>query len=266
MIGGHERQYVVAPRPTALLAFGLTLADLATALERNNVERRRRLHRALRQPISRARAGPGRVARRRCARFASRRTTARRSSSATSPRSSIGKDLRTGAATMNGEEVVLGTVFMLMGENSRIVARAAADEARRDQRVAAGRPAARSRLRPHDAGRQNHRAPCARTSFEGALLVDRRAVRAARQPARGARDDARDSARRCCSRSRAWSRARISGNLMSLGALDFGLIVDGAVIIVENCLRRLGAAQRAAAAPLPLRAAARRSCAPRRPR
>jgi cobalt-zinc-cadmium resistance protein CzcA len=36
---------------------------------------------------------------------------------------------------------------------------------------------------------------------------------------------------------------RVSGNLMSLGALDFGLIVDGAVIIVENCLRRLAAAQ-----------------------
>ena len=40
----------------------------------------------------------------------------------------IGKDLRTGAATMNGEEVVLGTVFMLMGENSRIVAQASADK------------------------------------------------------------------------------------------------------------------------------------------
>ena len=38
-------------------------------------------------------------------------------------------------------------------------------------------------------------------------------------------------------------RGRISGNLMSLGALDFGLIVDGAVIIVENCIRRLAEAQ-----------------------
>src|SRR5690606_16447181 len=44
----------------------------------------------------------------------------------------------------------------------------------------------------------------------------------------------------------------VSGNLMSLGALDFGLIVDGAVIIVENCLRRLALAQRAASGPLPL--------------
>ncbi len=38
-------------------------------------------------------------------------------------------------------------------------------------------------------------------------------------------------------------QGRVSGNLMSLGALDFGLIVDGAVIIVENCLRRFGEAQ-----------------------
>src|SRR3546814_14046023 len=35
----------------------------------------------------------------------------------------------------------------------------------------------------------------------------------------------------------------VSGNLMSLGALDFGLIVDGAVIIVENALRRLAERQ-----------------------
>jgi cobalt-zinc-cadmium resistance protein CzcA len=46
---------------------------------------------------------------------------------------------------------------------------------------------------------------------------------------------------------------RISGNLMSLGALDFGLIVDGAVIIVEHCLRRLGAAQQARGGLLPLK-------------
>ena len=60
--------------------------------------------------------------------------------------------------------------------------------------------------------------------------------------------------------------ARVSGNLMSLGALDFGLIVDGAVIIVENCLRRLGDGAGAAAAALPLARAPRASCARRPPR
>ena len=37
---------------------------------------------------------------------------------------------------------------------------------------------------------------------------------------------------------------RVSGNLMSLGAIDFGIIIDGAVIVVENALRRLGLAQK----------------------
>ncbi len=121
-IGGYERQYVVAPRPAALLAFGLTLADLAAALERNNVNvGAGYIERFGSQYLVRV---PGQVS---VARRDSRdpRRDARRharSSSATSPRSRIGKELRTGAATMNGEEVVLGTVFMLMGENSRIVA------------------------------------------------------------------------------------------------------------------------------------------------
>ena len=63
MIGGNERQYLVAPRPASMLAFGVTLDDLLEALERQQLERRRGLHRALRQSISRARARPDRHAR-----------------------------------------------------------------------------------------------------------------------------------------------------------------------------------------------------------
>ena len=193
MIGGYERQYLVAPRPAALLAFGLTLADLRDGARAQQRQRRRRLHRALRQPVPGARAGASRDRSRDCARSASRRTTARRSSSATSPRSRIGKDLRTGAATMNGEEVVLGTVFMLIGENSRIVARAAAEKLAEINASLPRRAAARGRLRPHDARRQDDRHG-AHESVRGRAARHRRAVRAARQLARGARHGARDPA------------------------------------------------------------------------
>ena len=192
MIGGHERQYVVAPRPTALLAFGSRSPTSPTrsSATTSNVGAGY-IERFGSQYLVRV---PGQVAslddiardpHRDARRHADRR-------SATSPTSAIGKDLRTGAATMNGEEVVLGTVFMLMGENSRIVARAAAAKLDGDQRVAARRPAARGRLRPHDARRQDHRHR-AHEPARGRAARRRRAVRAARQPARGARHDARHS-------------------------------------------------------------------------
>ena len=98
-----------------------------------------------------------------------------------------------------------------------------------------------SRLEPSTTARRSSTRPsrpCATNLLEGALLVivvlflllgNLRAALSRRPSSRW----------RCCSRSPAWCEARVSGNLMSLGALDFGLIVDGAVIIVENCLRRL---------------------------
>ena len=117
----------VAPRPTALLAFEVTLEDLATALERNNVNvGAGYIERFGSQYLVRV---PGRVASLdeiRAIRIATHDGTPIVVGDVAEV--TIGKDLRTGAATMNGEEVVLGTVFMLMGENSRIVARAAADK------------------------------------------------------------------------------------------------------------------------------------------
>ncbi len=175
MIGGHERQYLVAPRPAGLLAFGLTLADLVTALERNNANvGAGYIERFGEQYLVRV-AGPSRrIDEIRAIRVA----TSRRHTGVVRDVAEvyIGKDLRTGAATMNGEEVVLGTVFMLMGENSRIVARAAADKTRGDQCVAAGRPAADAGVRPHDARRQDHRHG-ADEPVRGCIARRRRAVR-----------------------------------------------------------------------------------------
>ena len=254
MIGGHERQYVVAPRPAALLAFDLTLADLATALERNNVNvGAGYIERFGSQYLVRV---PGQVASLdeiRAIRIATHDGTPIVVGDVAEV--AIGKDLRTGAATMNGEEVVLGTVFMLMGENSRIVARRGRRQAHGDQRVAARRACG---SKPSTTARRSSTRPsprCARTCFEGALLVVA-VLFALLGNLRAALVTTLVIPLSMLLTITGMVEARISGNLMSLGALDFGLIVDGAVIIVENCLRRLAAAQRGGA-PLPLRAAAR---------
>ena len=117
-------------------------------------------------------------------------------------------------------------------------------EARRAAAVAAGghHASSRSTTAPTLVDRTITRSR--RTSLEGAAPGDRRAVRAARATCARAWSSRSPSRSRCCSRSSVMNAVGISGNLMSLGAIDFGLIVDGAVIIVENAVRRL--AERAA--------------------
>jgi cobalt-zinc-cadmium resistance protein CzcA len=248
MVGGHERQYVVAPRPTALLAFGLTLGDLAAALERNNVNvGAGYIERFGNQYLVRV---PGQVAtvdEIRAIRVVTHDGTPVVIGDVADVE--IGKDLRTGAATMNGEEVVLGTVFMLMGENSRIVAQAAADkiaEINRSLPEGLRLEAVYDRTTLVD-----KTIATVRTNlFEGALLVIA-VLFALLGNLRAALVTTLVIPLAMLLTITGMVEARISGNLMSLGALDFGLIVDGAVIIVENCLRRLAAAQ-AGGSALPL--------------
>jgi len=247
MIGGHERQYVVAPRPAALLAFRLTLADLAAALERNNVNvGAGYIERFGGQYLVRV---PGQVATLdeiRAIRVATHDGTPVVVGDVADV--AVGKDLRTGAATMNGEEVVLGTVFMLLGENSRVVARAAAaklDEINGTLPVGLRLEAVYDRTTLVD-----KTIATVRTNlFEGALLVVA-VLFALLGNLRAALVTTLVIPLSMLLTITGMVEARISGNLMSLGALDFGLIVDGAVIIVENCLRRLAEAQRGAALPL----------------
>jgi cobalt-zinc-cadmium resistance protein CzcA len=248
MLGGHERQYVVAPRPAALLAFELTLSDLAGALERNNVNvGAGYIERFGNQYLVRV---PGQVASLediRAIRVATHDGTPVVIGDVADVE--IGKDLRTGAATMNGEEVVLGTVFMLMGENSRIVAQAAAaklDEINGTLPEGLRLDAVYDRTTLVD-----KTIATVRTNlFEGALLVIA-VLFALLGNFRAALVTTLVIPLSFLLTITGMVEARISGNLMSLGALDFGLIVDGAVIIVENCLRRLAAAQGGGAA-LPL--------------
>ena len=153
-----------------------------------------------------------------------------------------GKELRTGAATQNGREVVMSTVFMLVGENSRTVAKAVAEKL---EEIKQGLPTGISATAVYD--RTNLVDKTLKTVqanlVEGALLViiilffllgNIRAalLTAAVIPIA------------MLMTITGMVHAKVSANLMSLGALDFGLLVDGAIIIVENCLRRLSQASK----------------------
>ena len=239
-IGGYVRQYHVTPWPDRLSALGLTLADVIAALESNNsnlgagyVERYGE------QLLLRS---PGQAAGMQDLKgiiVANRNGVPVRVADVAEV--IMGEELRTGAATENGKEIVLGTVFMLMGENSRAVAQATAE---RLEIAARALPAGVTAKPIYDRTQLVDRTieTVEKNLLEGALLVvvvlffllgNIRAavITAAIIPLSMLLTISGMVAN------------RVSGNLMSLGALDFGLIVDGAVIIVENCLRRFGAAQ-----------------------
>src|SRR5215213_3646719 len=239
-IGGFIKQFHVTPDPEKLLAFGLGFRDVMRALAENNanvgagyVERRGE------QYLIRV---PGQVA---ALEDIARIVVARRGVLPIRVRDladvQLGKELRTGAATENGSEVVLGTVFMLIGENSRDVSR----------RVAA---------KLEDVNRSLPEGVVAEPVYDRTSLVDRTIETVQWNLLEGALlviavlflllGNIRAALITAAVIPLAMLLAvtgmvanRVSGNLMSLGALDFGLIVDGAVIIVENCLRRYGEAQ-----------------------
>ena len=240
-VGGHEREYLVAPLPGRLMAYGLGLRDLMQALAANNASvGAGYIERNGSQYLIRS---PGQVQGLEDIR---RIVIGQRDGAPVSigdvAEVSIGHNLRTGAATMNGEEVVLGTVFMLMGENSREVSRrTAAKLAEVNRSLPAGLTAEavydRTALvdKTIDTVKKN--------LFEGAVLVVA-VLFALLGNLRAALVTALVIPLAMLFTISGMVANRISGNLMSLGALDFGLIVDGAVIIVENCLRRLAEEQR----------------------
>ncbi len=239
-IGGYERQYHVTPIPARLSAYGLTLADVVQALERNNdnrgagyVERYGEQY-LVRTPGQAA--GPDELG---MIIVSNRNGVPIRVADVADI--SMGEELRTGAATENGKEVVLGTVFMLAGENSRIVARAAAE---RLKVAAKALPAGVKAVPIYDRTNLVERAiwTVEKNLLEGALLVIV-VLFLLLGNVRAALITAAVIPITMLMTITGMVRGGVSGNLMSLGALDFGLIVDGAVIIVENCLRRFGEAQ-----------------------
>lgn len=241
--GGYERQYQVMPDPARLIALDISLEDIIAALERNNANSGAGyIERGGAQYLIRM---PGRVQN-----LAEIRDiiVARRDgvviTVADIATVAYGKPLRTGAATQAGEEIVLGTAMMLLGENSRVVAAAVGERLEAINRSLPDGVQARAvydRTQLVDQTIETVR----KNLLEGALLVIA-VLLVLLGNLRAALITAAVIPLAMLMTVTGMVTNRVSANLMSLGALDFGLIVDGAVIIVENCIRRLGEAQRQA--------------------
>ncbi|HAL21797.1 MAG TPA: CusA/CzcA family heavy metal efflux RND transporter [Stenotrophomonas sp.] len=241
-IGGFQRQVHITPDPARLRALGFSLDDVAEAVQANNqnvgagyIERNGQ------QFLVRI---PGQVA-----------DLQEIGNIVLDRREGVpihvhdvasvadGPELRSGAATQNGHEVVMGTVVMLVGANSREVAQAAAA---RLQQAQASLPAGVTVTASYDRTALVDRTiqTVARNLLEGALLVIV-VLFLLLGNVRAALITAAVIPLAMLFTLTGMTRGGVSANLMSLGALDFGLIVDGAVIIIENCLRRFGERQHA---------------------
>ena len=239
-IGGFSKEYLIAPHPDKLASYGISMDKLVTALQNNNtnvgagyIEREGEQY-LIRAPgqvkgiddlkqviVSTAQGQPVRV-----------RDLAD---------VELGRELRTGAATDNGREVVLGTVFMLIGENSRIVSKAV--DARMDT-IRKTMPDGVKIVTVYDRTTLVEKAIATvkKNLVEGAALVVV-VLFLFLGNIRAALITALIIPLSMLFTFTGMVQYRISANLMSLGALDFGIIIDGAVVIVENCVRRLAHAQ-----------------------
>ncbi|MDD1006757.1 CusA/CzcA family heavy metal efflux RND transporter [Pseudomonas shahriarae] len=239
-IGGFAKEYQIAPDPKRLAAYKLTLADLVTALERNNANvGAGYIERSGEQLLIRA---PGQVASTEdIANIVMANvdgTPIRIKNVATVE---IGRELRSGAATENGREVVLGTVFMLIGENSRTVSQAVAGKLEQiNKSLPHGVIAVPVYDRTHLVDKAI--ATVKKNLIEGAILVIA-ILFLFLGNIRAALITAMVIPLSMLFTFTGMFSNKVSANLMSLGALDFGIIVDGAVVIVENTLRRLAHAQ-----------------------
>ncbi|MAC81835.1 CusA/CzcA family heavy metal efflux RND transporter [Alteromonas sp. IB21] len=249
-IGGYTKQYHINPDPQLMLNYGVSTDDLLRALERNNANQGAGyIERNGQQILVRSQAQLSSIDD-----ISQVVVTLTNQSPVTVgdiAEVAIGKELRTGAATREGVETVLGTAMMLIGENSRAVALAVADKVDEIQTslpngVLIETVYDRTALvdKAIDTVRKN--------LVEGALLVIV-VLFLLLGNVRAAIITAAVIPLAMLATITGMVQTGVSANLMSLGALDFGLIVDGAVIIVENCIRRLSESQRRTGAVLPLK-------------
>ncbi|MFM7669268.1 MAG: efflux RND transporter permease subunit, partial [Betaproteobacteria bacterium] len=239
-IGGYVKEYQVAPSPERLAAVGISMAELVHAIDRNNqnagagyIEKRGEQYLVrvpgqlrtvddIRDVIVKNESGvPVRV-----------RDLAE---------VGIGRELRTGAVTLNGDETVLGTVFMLIGQNSRNVSQAVD---KRMKEINRNLPKGVRAVTVYDRTNLVDKAIATVQAnlLEGAALVIA-VLFVFLGNLRAALITAAVIPLAMLFTLTGMVQQKVSANLMSLGALDFGIIVDGAVVIVENCIRRLAHAQ-----------------------
>jgi cobalt-zinc-cadmium resistance protein CzcA len=239
-IGGFEKQFHVLPNPARLMAYKLTFRDVMAALAANNANvGAGYIERNGEQYLVRT---PGQVANVEEIRdivIGARNGNPVRVGDIAEVKE--GQDLRTGAATLNGKETVLGTAMLLIGENSRTVA----------QRVAA---------KLQDIAKSLPEGIIARAVYDRTHLVEATIATVEKNLLEGAvlvivilflflgNIRAAVATALIIPLSMLFTMTgmvefKVSANLMSLGAIDFGIIIDGAVIIVENCLALLAAEQ-----------------------
>ena len=241
VIGGYVKQYQVRPDPIKLMALGLSFGDVVRAIEANNVSRGANVI---------ERNGEGVVV----------RTGGRLqgiddiANVVVSTRGSvpvrisdlgdvvISGEIRTGAGSMNGEEVVIGTALMLIGSNSRTVAQAVDEKLEQVKRTLPEGIEVKTVLNRSVLVDSTIRT-VATNLGEGALLVIA-VLFLMLGNFRAALISALVIPIAMLMTAAGMVQGHISANLMSLGALDFGLIVDGAVIIAENSLRHLAEKQK----------------------
>ncbi|SSV55242.1 Putative silver efflux pump [Acinetobacter baumannii] len=239
-IGGYNKTYVVSPDLTRLQQLQIPLTDLQDALQNNNENRGAGFIEENGQQLT-VRV-PGMLM---SIQDIQNVTVATKNGLpirvADVASVSIGHDLRTGGATYNGQETVLGIAMMMMGENSKTIAKAIDDKVQEIQRSLP-------------------QGVVIETVYDRSSLVDKAIKTVAKNLIEGAilvivilfifLGNFRAALITACIIPLAMlftltgmAEQKISANLMSLGALDFGIIVDGAVVIVENCIRRLAEAQ-----------------------
>jgi cobalt-zinc-cadmium resistance protein CzcA len=239
-IGGYEKQYVVEPKLAAMAAYGISFTELTRALEATNLSVSGNLvERGGEAVLVRADARVRNTADIANAVVADRQGIPVTVANLAEVR--IGGALRTGAASEDGHEVVIGTAMMRIGENSRVVAKAVVeklDQVRKNLPPGIYMRVVYDRSELVDATIHT----VAKNLLEGALLVIA-VLFLLLGNIRAAIIAALVIPVSMLMTAMGMNQLGVSGNLMSLGALDFGLIVDGAVIIVENALRRLAERQ-----------------------
>jgi cobalt-zinc-cadmium resistance protein CzcA len=237
--GGFEKQYHVTPDPTKMLRWGVTLPELLEALWDNNINQGAGyIERNGQQLMVRSPGQLKTIEDIELVSIESRNSIPIRVKDVAEV--SIGRELRTGAGTHAGQEAVIGTAFMLLGENSRTVA---LDVAEKLEEINTTLPdgIVAVPLYNRTVLVENAIATVEENLVVGALLVIV-VLFLLLGNIRAALITATVIPISMLATISGMVEAGVSANLMSLGALDFGLIVDGAVIIVENSIRRLGMA------------------------
>ncbi|NUQ52543.1 MAG: CusA/CzcA family heavy metal efflux RND transporter [Phycisphaerales bacterium] len=242
-IGGYVKQYHVQPDPMKLVSYGLSFSEVIEAIEKNNVSTGAGyIEHKGESYLVRATGRVENIEQLSAIVVGTRNGVPIHIRDIVVPGGvGVGRELRTGSASENGEEVVVGTAIMLIGANSRTVA-AAVDakmpEIQKSLPAGIHAKTVLNRTKLVDATIKTVQ----KNLLEGAVLVIV-VLLLLLGNVRAALICAAAIPLSMLMTATGMVQNKVSGNLMSLGAIDFGLIVDGAVIIVENCLRRLAEAQ-----------------------